>query len=872
MYGFWPEAGSDDSRFPKSLKELALETENTASLTGTAPAPAAVHASRQGHRSRHGLTWGELFPFIRLIDHSGAEEGLELQPLGDGEHRTEVLRQFALAVSDTSGMSSTDPEGTPLCDISFADLFPRWDTDLSIDELPLEEHVMHGLREHEYKRIGDFAQIGARHLQTWHRLSREDTATILFFVADSCMPGGIPRFTNASLKGLVPVENNGPGTEGENTLGDESEADGREEAGTSDVVDTAGIADGHGEVDFDDDDEIRDATNTADVSDPKETEGPVLGDATDREDPTAGSPVPALAEASDSKIEALTKAAMRDLYELSEWYALIGKPQAAVLEKHGYATDPEWVRIMRKRALRLRASDILDAHDPAMDLADIIDLKFTGFRDHRFSRILGARTFALKGKTLDDLGREVGVTRERVRQLEKMALDQAMAALQADRAVSVVNEALWAANWTACRLSELVNAFPALGSTVMSVDQPVWQILLAMQDEAEYEDGWILRPSRAGAKARTRDLLAEVANGHGVAAVSDIKLIVGLSAESTSCGNALPDDAADHSIEMSELAQWLRSCGYVIDGPNVYTQTSSVGDYAAAVLSAGGVPLSSDEIVGRFEYTRSPNSLRNHLATDERFDRVDKDRWALREWGHEVYSGIRVEIGERIDRHGGSISLAELIEDLTGTFDISKNSVTIYANNPPFTCINGVVRRNDTSVEMEASPEDEARFYRVPEGWAYRVTLNSDHMRGSGTAAPDALATVLKLKFDESRELTTSLGPQRVSWKGTRPDFGTVRRLIEAQGLSEGTEVFFVIGDYGSFAIVPVRPATGKPLADAVSLINQPPAFIPMDAVHALARGLGKSSLTPFHEVQNAYRRRGDADIADLMDQWSQQK
>ncbi len=61
-----------------------------------------------------------------------------------------------------------------------------------------------------------------------------------------------------------------------------------------------------------------------------------------------------------------------------------------------------------------------------------------------------------------------------------------------------------------------------------------------------------------------------------------------------------------HPEKLPELtAAWITHCGYIVDGNFVLTRTSSVGDYAAAVLSMEGSPLSTQEIVDRFVFDRS---------------------------------------------------------------------------------------------------------------------------------------------------------------------------------------------------------------------------------------------------------------------------
>ena len=91
----------------------------------------------------------------------------------------------------------------------------------------------------------------------------------------------------------------------------------------------------------------------------------------------------------------------------------------------------------------------------------------------------------------------------------------------------------------------------------------------------------------------TQTLLQERADKYGVVRIDEFDLI-----------------ESSHPEKQAELtAAWITHCGYIVDGNFVLTRTSSVNDYAAAVLSMDGSPLSTQEIVDRFVFDRSPRSL-----------------------------------------------------------------------------------------------------------------------------------------------------------------------------------------------------------------------------------------------------------------------
>jgi hypothetical protein len=290
-----------------------------------------------------------------------------------------------------------------------------------------------------------------------------------------------------------------------------------------------------------------------------------------------------------------------------------------------------------------------------------------------------------------------------------------------------------------------------------------------------------------------------------------------------------------------------------------------VQDYGAAVLSIVGSPLSAQEIVDRFVLERSAASLRNAMSGDERFERVDRDRWALREWGMEAYAGVRSLIRERVARSGGRAPLDDLVEYITGRYTVTASSVVAYASSPPFQCKSGVVTLASDDREVRKTPEQTRRLFRRPDAWAYRVRITADHLRGSGSAAPVAIAGLLDLQFGQTRQLPSPLGPQAVSWTAIQPSFGTIRRFLLEDDIAVDTEAFLVINDDGSFSFEPARDLTGNPLLDALSLIGAPVTADSDEARSLLAGAVGLSAATPITSVIGSYRERGDIDVADLL-------
>ncbi|PPA41780.1 hypothetical protein BF14_020040 [Streptomyces griseus] len=537
-----------------------------------------------------------------------------------------------------------------------------------------------------------------------------------------------------------------------------------------------------------------------------------------------------------------------DLSQTATWYATIGLPGRSLLGAPLAHGVPEEITKARQRLEALTADDILVDGEADLDVAGLFDEALRAL-DHRAAQVLSARLFADDAITLDQLGKEYGVTRERVRQIEGKARSAMLGFLRDGGLLELVAETTRTLIGTLRPLDDLLTLTPALGKTVELAGKPAWRVLDRLDDTYEIEDGWCVAPTMTAVRAITQTVLQEKADKYGVVRLDSVDLI------ETSQPERLPE----------LTASWLTHCGYIIEGDFVFTRTQSVGDYGAAVLSVAASPLSAQEIVDRFIIERSAGSLRNAMSQDDRFERVDRDRWALSEWGMDAYAGVRSLIRERVACGGGHVNLNDLIEYITGKYSVMASSVVAYASSPPFETRDGIVRLAGADRESRKSPERTRRLFRHEDAWAYRVRVTKDHLRGSGSVAPMAIASIVGLQSGQTRQLESPLGPQVISWTSPQPSFGTIRRFLMDSDIAADTDAFLILGDDGSFAFELTRELTGDALADALSLIGAPSTVENAKAREALAKAIGLPSESPLTSIIGGYRERGDSDIADLL-------
>ncbi|MBU3063563.1 hypothetical protein KO481_18760 [Nocardia sp. NEAU-G5] len=539
---------------------------------------------------------------------------------------------------------------------------------------------------------------------------------------------------------------------------------------------------------------------------------------------------------------------MDDLARIADWYTTVGLADSSPLGEPLPAWAPDEILKARHRLDTLTADAIVDNREGGLTVAARIDDALRGL-DQRAAYVLSTRFFAEEPSTLAQLGTMFDVSRERIRQIESRAHGTIVDLGVGDGPVGLVAQTVRNLINTVRPLADLLTLLPSLAETVNAVGQPVWRVLERLDDTYTIAGPWCVASTIDEAQSRTRAILHQHSNPHGVAPVGSIDFI------------ETSQSAQLHDLRIA----WLLYCGYAVHGDSVVTRTQSVGDYAAAILSIERKALGAQEIVDRFSVERNASTLRNAMAQDDRFVRVDRDSWALREWEMNAYNGIRGSIRDQIDSHDGQIALNELVEHLTNAFSVAESSVISIAASPPFETRSGLVRLMGSDREVYKTPARTRRLFRHPTAWRLRIRITEEHLRGSSFPAPIAIASIADLRFGETRSYSSPLGSQTVTWTGTQPAFGTIRRLLADRAIDVDTDGFLVLGDDGSFAFEPARSMTGDALTDAMSLIGASPTADRATALRVLAAAIGLPEESPVAGVIDGYRQRDDSDIADLL-------
>ncbi|WP_343709682.1 hypothetical protein [Mycobacterium sp.] len=294
---------------------------------------------------------------------------------------------------------------------------------------------------------------------------------------------------------------------------------------------------------------------------------------------------------------------------------------------------------------------------------------------------------------------------------------------------------------------------------------------------------------------------------------------------------------------------------------------NSIADKAAAILHVDSThtPVTSDVIAAAIGENHHERAVSQALFGDRRFARASRQMWALGEWGLPEYSGVFHEIAQRVDSAGGSITIAELVRDITTTFpDVAEASVRTYISTQAFIVEDNTVRRRTTTDSWrEVSPLNKARgaFRNGTNRIRLAIPVTHDVLRGSGQPIHPAVADALGVIPGQQRRFTGVIDIV-IRWQlssARGPSVGTLRPLTTALEAVEGDELVLVLNSKSATFDIG-RIAADDNLHQRLQMLIARPSPNPLSAI---ATSL---SCQPT-EVITLLRQRGDTDLADLLDQ-----
>ncbi len=427
------------------------------------------------------------------------------------------------------------------------------------------------------------------------------------------------------------------------------------------------------------------------------------------------------------------------------------------------------------------------------DAKDVIDA-WIGTLDERDLVVVRDR-LVREGRTLDQIGKDHGVSRERVRQVESRLRDALEEHLSTPEWTTV--------RWAVDQLRAVVGAWAPLNRLSGLDTEEEATLLVAHLADLRVD-------TRAGVLARPGFSLPKVQELPFLAPEGVLLEERGARALLRRAGvrRELYDDALE-AIGLRRVDRvWVR-------------WGASLVDRAIAILAVRQEPMTADELCTILE-SDSLRSLRNRVQTHPLAQRVTRTTVGLRSWGRPEYTSVAQLMLDTLEEAGGSLPVRTVAERLHEVFDVRPGTVNAFSSAPVFVLEDGVLRRRgaDEPYEVDADPRGTRGLSVADDGTViFDVPVDHEVVRGSARPVPEPVGGALGLTPGDQLELVVRteqgevLEPVVVGWSPTShvgPYLGSVRAAAQAVGADEGDTLRLVFApEGGAVTVARVGPDAG---------------------------------------------------------------
>ena len=448
--------------------------------------------------------------------------------------------------------------------------------------------------------------------------------------------------------------------------------------------------------------------------------------------------------------------------------------------------------------------------------------------------------------TLQQLADDVGVTRERVRQLEKRVLSKFTSFTRTAAASPI--------KWRIETVKQMTGTAAPLGQVVQVLRPDSGQtdyrsVLLRLAGPYDITGDWVVL--RSAIDNDPTGKMCEMADETGF----------------------IDQDLAERALTRWGIAQtyhreWLIRTGKVREfNGRLVRWDGSIGDKLITGLADLGRPATLDALLDYVQEDRSRGSALNALSGDDRVVRVNRTEWALVSWGLPEYSSIAMSIRSLVSESGGPIHIEEVITRIQNTFGAAEGSIRAYCYAPMFVVESGWVSlRHDLKAFQYpyASPRTARGVFALgPNRVSLLIEVNEDLLRGSGRSIPLVVGAILQvpvnqeLTFRNESGISITITYPETSFLG--PAMGSVRSLAESVGAT-----------LGQYLTVTLDRCDMSVTGMATSLGAQPPSWQLVARLTGIEASSGMKGLASaldcnVGEVRASLRSRGDDAVAQAI-------
>lgn len=474
--------------------------------------------------------------------------------------------------------------------------------------------------------------------------------------------------------------------------------------------------------------------------------------------------------------------------------------------------------------------------------ADQVLAGFVEGLDPRDAAILLDRILGPGRRTLDEIGQEHGVTRERVRQLARrleLRLQELFSGSPEWRSV----------RWAVSLLHDGAGSFAPL--EVRDRALPGMQPLHARIVE------WLAGYDEVGPHLVVRGF--NLPKAHDLPRLPDRSRVIDEFEliESLESSGVKPEFV---DVAISSIDGLRRVDGQLVDW------TGSQVDRAIAVLELRDEP---QDVLDLFSLAGggSLTAFRNRIYECDQIIRATRNKVGLRAWGGTRYTSITDLMAQRLT--SGPMYISDLARELEEVYEVSPNSVSMYAYAPLFKVTGELValRGPHDPYQPRNKPELVQGLFTVAPGTVHwHIRVDADVLRGSGRALPPEVGLFIGLYPGGSEVvLHNPVEDVRAAWHPTSitgPHIGSLRQHALAAGSHEGDLLRLVISSVDmSLRVEKVPPRRdGESPAETIRRITGLPEY------RCDLAGLAQSIGVAESEVLDILRRRKDLELSEVVD------
>lgn len=469
-----------------------------------------------------------------------------------------------------------------------------------------------------------------------------------------------------------------------------------------------------------------------------------------------------------------------------------------------------------------------------------------------------------QASTLAELGDELRVTRERVRQLESHIRKTLATRLEAGSGLAIRHRA--------ARIVRELGKVTELGADIQLCEEIARSTSECPEDEIRLRCE-LLRElcgpyGAVGDLAFSPDALRHLNN---------LELVLNAVDPGEILGSERLDELFDAWDIRPELlpAVWQHLAIKEFQGRFV-RWGGSMADRAAGTLAAIERPMTMFELHEAVGLDCNPRSLAGQVQSDARISRIGKDLYGLRIWGRPEYAGIMEQLERAIEDAGGVAELDALVARFVTDYGVTESSVRAYAGDRRFTRRNGSIRfrtGNDPEPVFRQRPVAMSGGAVQRGGvWYLRVEVDEEALRGSGRPIRAAIAAAAGLEPELTLGCDYAGTVVTFSWSGRQPTIGSVREVLLRYACAEGDLLFLPLGcpepSIPHVVRLTERSRAGGPRRLALELGVDPDVVDP-DAPNHVAEALGLPAGADWSDVAERLRERGEESLVEyLPDGW----